>query len=293
MICGGTIEVLIERLSEEDLPVFQSLIELREQGNDCTLLRVIESDKGIVKRFVVEAVTPESAAHPPLSELFGNLQIPSDKFLQSYQKAQREEGVARISGLTGEIILQAVVGTQPLVIFGGGHIGRLLSKIAAVAGFTVTVIDDREDYARPARFPDAHRTLMKRGREAFSEIEIKKSTSIVIVTRGHESDKEVLYEAIKTPARYIGMIGSGKKVAATFRKLLDAGIPLGDLERVHAPIGIDIGAVTAEEIAASITAEIIRVRRGVVNPSVPLSSRMKSWFDNQRSGLPPSGTRKQ
>lgn len=88
------------------------------------------------------------------------------------------------------------------------------------------------------------------------------------------------------------MIGSGKKVAATFQKLLDAGVPLVDLERVHAPIGIDIGAVTAEEIAVSITAELIRSRRGVVNPSGPLSARMKTWFDNHRSGHSSGESRK-
>lgn len=292
MICGGSIDVLIEQLSEAELPIFQSLLELREQGNDSTLLRAFEPGAGIVRRALLDGTTPESATRPPMAEILGRCQIPADKFFQGFQKTQREEGVARIAGLNGEIILQAIVGIQPLIIFGGGHIGRSLSKIAAVAGFTVTVIDDREEYARPARFPEAHRTLLNRRPEAFSEIEIRKSTSIVIVTRGHETDRAVLQEAIKTPARYIGMIGSGKKVAATFQKLLDAGVPLVDLERVHAPIGIDIGAVTAEEIAVSITAELIRSRRGVVNPSGPLSARMKTWFDNHRSGHSSGESRK-
>ena len=286
MICGGTIDVLIERLSEEDLPLFQSLLTMREQGNDCTLLRVVEPGKGIAKRSLVESVTPGSTARPPLAGFVRDHQIPPEKFLQSFQKAQREEGVARISGLNGEIILQAIVGTQPLVIFGGGHIGRSLSRIAAVAGFTVTVVDDREEYARPVRFPDALRTLLKRGRDAFAEIEIKKSTSIVIVTRGHELDKEVLREAIKTPARYIGMIGSGKKVTATYDGLRNEGVPVEALKRVHAPIGLEIGAVSAEEIAVSIVAELIRARRGMLSASEPMMTRMGHWLSQAESKLP-------
>ncbi len=278
MICGGSVEVLIERLGESDLPVFRSLVELRQQGKDCTLLRAVSPASGDAGRMVLENVSEEAIARPPLSGLLGDFAVSGGVFLQSYLKAQRGEGVARIEGSKGEIILQAIVGSQPLLIFGGGHIGRSLSRIAAVAGFMVTVIDNRQEYARPARFPDASRTLMKQWHEAFAELEINKSTSIVIVTRGHQSDKEVLSEAIKTPARYIGMIGSARKITATYDGLRREGVSVEALARVHAPIGLDIGAVTADEIAVSIVAELIRARRGMSSASEPLSKRMNHWF---------------
>lgn len=177
------------------------------------------------------------------------------------------------------MIIQPVVGIQPLVICGGGHVGRCLSKIAAATGFTVTVVDDRQEYASVGRFPEATRTISLKWSEAFSQIGVSPSTSIVIVTHGHESDKEVLRLAIATPARYIGMIGSGKKVAATYDSLRKQGVPVEAFKRIHAPIGLDIGAVTAEEIAVSIVAELIRERRRYRGVSSPLSDRMTRWFD--------------
>jgi xanthine dehydrogenase accessory factor len=179
----------------------------------------------------------------------------------------------------GELIIQPIVGIQPLIIYGGGHVGRCLSRIAAATGFTVTVVDDREEYATPGRFPEAVRTISQEWNNTFSEIVIKPSTSIVIVTHGHESDKEVLRRAIGTPARYIGMIGSGKKVTATYDGLRKEGLPVEAFKRVHAPIGLDIGAVTAEEIAVSIVAELIRERRRFHGASTPLSDKMNRWFD--------------
>ncbi len=140
-----------------------------------------------------------------------------------------------------------------------------------MAGFLVTVVDERREFANPQRFPEARQTLAVPFAQAWDALHIHPSTSIVIVTRGHRLEEEVLEHAVRTPARYIGMIGSARKVLSTFRHLRDRGVPLQLLERVRAPIGLDIGALTAEEIGIAITAELIAVRRGKMGPAPPMT----------------------
>jgi len=137
------------------------------------------------------------------------------------------------------VIVQPIVGIQPLIIFGGGHIGRSLSKIATYAGFTVTVVDDRQEYAHPGRFPEGVRTLAKSWSDAFADLEVKPSASIVIVTRGHESDKEVLRHAMRTPAVYRNdweQQESHRNLCTTSRGRRTLEL----LKRTHAPIGLEI-----------------------------------------------------
>ena len=284
MICGGTVDVLIEKLGREDLPVFSKLHDLHKEGSDALLLRVIRSGQNEIRRVVLDGATGDIVKSPPLVGILKELNVPAEKFLQVLQRAQRGEAVERAQGDGGEMVIQPIVGVQPLFIFGGGHVGRSLSRIAAAAGFTITVIDDRKTFADAGRFPDASRILAEKFIEAFDHIEIKPASSIVIVTRAHEFDREVLRRAVSTPARYIGMIGSGKKVAATYARLQEEGTPLSLLKLVHAPIGLDLGAVTAEEIAVSIVADLIRARRKMSFASHPMSERMNSWFD--RAGKP-------
>ncbi len=278
MICGGTVEVLIERIGEKAHGVFSRLAELRADGTDCTLLRRIDPS-GQITRFAFEDAAEPVVKLQSLYGLLKELEIETGGFVQKLQRSHREESVGRIATQRGELIIQPIVGIQPLIICGGGHVGRCISKIAAATGFKVTVVDDREEYSTPGRFPEAARTISQPWNIAFSDIIVTPSTSIVIVTRGHESDKEVLRLVIGTPARYIGMIGSGKKVAATYDALRKEGIPVETVQRVHAPIGLDIGAVTAEEIAVSVVAELIRERRRFRGASSPLSERMNRWFD--------------
>lgn len=284
MICGGSAEVLIELLGKEELSIFSKLCDLRNEGNDCVFLRVVDLSQRVVKRMALKETTDDIAPQPPLDNLLKELQISSDRFIQNLQQAHRQETLKRVSCQSGEIIIEPIIGFQPLIIFGGGHIGTALSKIAATAGFSVAVVDDREEYAKPERFPEASLTLAVPFGKAFDRVNVTPSTSIVIVTRGHQSDREVLEHALSTPARYIGMIGSKRKVISLFERLREQGISLALLKRVHAPIGLDIGAVTAEEIAVSIVAELIRVRRGIHSPSAPLSDGMKQWFDNAEGG---------
>jgi xanthine dehydrogenase accessory factor len=282
MICGGTIDVLIERIGPDDLSLFSQMLSLRDQGGDCILLRGIDLAKTVVHRLVMVGNTEQTLQPLPSAHLLDEHGVSVERFLPSLQRAQREESVERVSGKRGELIIQPIMGIQPLIIFGGGHVGRSLSRLAALSGFSVTVVDDREEFARHSRFPEAARTIATDWSAAFGEITIQPATSIVIVTRGHQSDAEVLHRAATTHARYVGMIGSKKKVETSFAQLLKDGVPLSELQRIHAPIGLDIGAVTAEEIAVSILADLIRVRRDFQKVSAPMSAQMTSWFDHPR-----------
>ena len=148
-----------------------------------------------------------------------------------------------------------------MVIFGAGHISTQVSKIAVIAGFRTTIVDNRPVYANNERFPEAERIYSESFEEAFEAITPTENTYLVIVTRGHQEDENVLRWAVGTNARYIGMIGSKRKIRTIADNLTREGIDRERIERVHMPIGLDIGAVTPEEIAVAIVAEAIQIRR--------------------------------
>ena len=160
-----------------------------------------------------------------------------------------------------DIFIEPIVPQPTLYIFGAGHISRSISKTAKMIGFRVVVIDDRAEFANPERFPEADEILTDDFSAALSRLRINDSAYLAIVTRGHKFDEKVLEWAVKTEARYIGMIGSKKKNEVIFAHLRSKGIHKDILKRVHAPIGLDIGAETPEEIAVSIVAELITFKR--------------------------------
>jgi xanthine dehydrogenase accessory factor len=178
-----------------------------------------------------------------------------------------------VCGGTLDIFIEPVLPPASLYIFGAGHVALSVYKTAKMAGFNVNVVDDRESYANRERFPDAKEVIAEDFDQAMARITPNETSYIVILTRGHHDDMRVLRWAVQTRARYIGMIGSKRKTIAIFRELVKEGIPEKLFERVHAPVGLDIGAITPEEIAVAITAELIAVRRRVER-SLP----HMSWF---------------
>ncbi len=165
-----------------------------------------------------------------------------------------------ICGGTLEIFVEPILPQPVLYIFGGGHISMALAQSAHGVGFAIGIVDDRETFANAERFPMAHE-IYTTYEEAFEKLKPSESSYLVIVTRGHRDDMRVLGWAAKTDARYIGMIGSKRKVFSVYEALEREGISIEQLARVHAPVGLEIGALTPEEIAISITAELIAVRR--------------------------------
>jgi xanthine dehydrogenase accessory factor len=166
-----------------------------------------------------------------------------------------------VCGGTLEIFVEPVLPVPVLYLFGAGHVAFSVYKVAQSAGFDVVVVDDRESFANRDRFPDAREVIAEDFELALARLAPNESCYIVIVTRGHRDDMRVLRWAVQTQARYVGMIGSRRKVIAVYRELEKEGLPHRLFERVHAPIGLDIGAVTPEEIGVAITAELIAVRR--------------------------------
>jgi xanthine dehydrogenase accessory factor len=166
-----------------------------------------------------------------------------------------------VCGGTLDIFIEPVLPAALLYIFGAGHVAVNLYKVAHNAGFDVIVVDDREAYANRERFPDARQVIADDFDKVTAGLTPSESAYIVIVTRGHRDDMRVLRWAVQTRARYVGMIGSKRKTIAIFKELQKEGLSPDLFERVHAPVGLDIGAVTPEEIAVSITAELIAIRR--------------------------------
>jgi len=168
-----------------------------------------------------------------------------------------------VCGGTLEIFVEPILPPAELFIFGAGHVAASLYKVARIAGFDVTIIDDREAYANRERFPEAQQVIAEDFDKAAAKLLPSESSYIVIVTRGHRDDMRMLRWAVQTPARYIGMIGSKRKTITIFKELQNEGLAAHLFDRVHAPVGLDIGAITPEEIAVSITAELIAARRKV------------------------------
>jgi xanthine dehydrogenase accessory factor len=166
-----------------------------------------------------------------------------------------------ICGGDTDVFIEPILTLSTLYIFGGGHIALALTKMGKLCGFKIAVIDDRAEFASAERFPEAEVILAEDFTKSFARLKIDKSSYIVIVTHGHKHDEVVLEQAVGTPAKYIGMIGSKTKNETIFSHLRDRGISKEQLDRVHAPIGLEIGAQTPEEIAVSILAELIKVRR--------------------------------
>jgi xanthine dehydrogenase accessory factor len=181
-----------------------------------------------------------------------------------------------VCGGTLEVFVEPVLPPALLYVFGAGHVAVNLCRAAANTGFDVIVTDDRSSYATKERFPAAREVHALDFDAAMRKLDPNEASYVVIVTRGHRDDMHILRWAVQTRARYVGMIGSKRKVIEIFKNLKKEGLAAELFERVHAPIGLDIGAVTPEEIAVAITAELIAIRR---HASTKLPHM--SWFQTQ------------
>src|SRR5712671_5252265 len=186
-----------------------------------------------------------------------------------------------VCGGTLEIFVEPILPPAELYIFGAGHVAASLYKVARIAGFDVTIIDDREAYANRERFPEAQQVIAEDFDKAAAKLMPGEASYIVLATRGHRDDMRMLRWAVQTPARYIGMIGSKRKTITIFKELQAEGLAAHLFDRVHAPVGLDIGAITPEEIAVSITAELIAKRRNVERELPHMS-----WFQRRGESKP-------
>jgi xanthine dehydrogenase accessory factor len=252
LICGGSLDVLIEPIDATAIPLFQRLHARSEQGEDSVLATMISENGTIVSKDLLDAHNTSTG--------WKEVEIPD--LFEELRKCLHRHQTRRIKLEGAEVLLEPIAGTPSLIIYGGGHVSKFISHAATMAGFLVTIVDDRPEYANARRFPEAKETLALDSSRAFDTLRINPSTYVVIVTRGHRYDEEILERAVYTDARYIGMIGSRRKVLTTYERLIERGVAPEQLKRVHAPMGIEIGSATPEEIGISVVAELIAVRRG-------------------------------
>jgi len=172
-------------------------------------------------------------------------------------RAQGDHALGTLCGGEATVFLEAHVPDRTLLIVGAGHVGRSLCRCAKLLDYQVVVLDPREDMVTPERYPEADRLICGDPAQTADLFPISSTTHVVIVTHGHQFDKEALLSVIGSPAAYIGMMGSATKVRTVHAQLREAGVDPGLLDRVHAPIGLDIGAETPAELALCIMAEIV------------------------------------
>jgi xanthine dehydrogenase accessory factor len=177
-----------------------------------------------------------------------------------------EDGLrtVQLDGAPIELYLEVRWPVQELIVVGAGHIALPMAHVGSLLGFRVTVLDDRPDFATRERFPTADRVIRADFSDPFRDVPLHERSHILLVTRGHKYDYDCLIRALRAdPApAYIGMIGSRRRVRATYVQLVDEGFSMDLIERIHAPVGLDVGAETPAEIAVAVGAELVMVRRG-------------------------------
>ncbi len=267
LICGGSLEVLLEPLTRSECTVIGRLRDTLSRGDDCVLVTFLPPAGDFSRKEIMLTVDPPE-------RLAAAFNLSAAAQVAGLLRAVRTRNETRHVRLPeGDLVVEPLTAAPPMLIFGGGHVSRALSAMAAMAGFRVTIVDDREKYSNPARFPEADRTIIADFDHAFDTLAVLPSAFVVIVTRGHRYDERVLEQALTTPARYIGLIGSRRKVLTSFEHLRANGISDEQLARVSGPVGLDIGAATAEEIAVSILAECIHARRSPGRPLRHMSEK--------------------
>jgi xanthine dehydrogenase accessory factor len=184
-----------------------------------------------------------------------------------------------------EVFIEPIEPPPAVYIIGAGHVGFYLGKFAHEAGFAVHVVDDREAFANRERFPDAVEVTVEDVPTWLTSTVLPPSAYVVIVTRGHRHDLDALRAVVQRQVRYVGLIGSRAKVARVYDALVEEGVDAACFERVHAPIGLDLGAVTPQEIAVSIVAELIAVRRGRAADPVIAAASLK-WLPKSLRAAP-------
>jgi xanthine dehydrogenase accessory factor len=252
MICGGDVEVFIEPLSPALQDLYEQLLEVQKRGEEAVLATVISEGpilEGMVQKGLVNA-RGQSLGPLPLDK----------KVLQEAQKVIKEKKVRLIQYQGVRFYLEPIYSEPVLYIFGAGHISRYIAPVAQMVGFQIIVVDDRPEFASREHFPQADEIWVDEFDGVGTKIEPDEQTYMVIVTRGHMYDYTVLKQVLPMECRYIGMIGSIRKRNMIYKKLLEEGHSQEELDRIHAPIGLDINAETPEEIAVSIVAELIQER---------------------------------
>ncbi len=270
------------------MDVYEELVRLRRLGQKCAVATIVEVNGSIPSYESAKLLVREDGSM--IGTIGGGCveaevwnaareviekETPRHLTFSLGQEAAYDNGL--ICGGQLNVFVEPVLPQPRAIIFGAGHISKSLSKLATLAGFATAIVDDRETFANRERFPEADEIFSGEYEEICARLAVNESTYLIIVTRGHRDDMRVLRWAVTTPARHIAMIGSKRKVLGVVRELENEGVPREAFERLFAPMGLDIGAITPEEIAVAVVAEMIAVRR---NAGDSWRSLAKSIFAN-------------
>jgi len=260
LLCGGTMEILINAVTSKEnfLPIIRRIVSALRGKKSVVLATLLRTSKSSIPTGAKVLIEEDGCTLPNFSGM---------EFLEDMAKE-----IALHTPLTIEPRLVSVEGTDlfievfqslnTLLIIGAGHIGKALYSVAKFLGFRVVVVDDREEFANSHRFPEADEVIAAPIVEAILKYPISHSTFVVVATRGHRLDYEAMRAVLNFPAGYVGMLGSKRKVTLFYQQLADEGFALEKLRHIHAPIGLNLGAMTPEEIALSIMAEIVMEKFG-------------------------------
>lgn len=262
-ICGGKVMIIIDASLEEYENTFRSLHQSfshRQSGLMATLIKEFPEGRVSFSRYWIERKEkylinlgePLSLFHKEIKQAFSDRKPTLLKIKKKMGEAKEKDSY---------LFLEPIFPLPQLVIAGAGHIGCVVAQLGNLLNFEVTVIDDRPEFANREKIPDADHIIVDEIGKAIRNFPLSSDTYLVIVTRSHHNDAEALRESITSEAAYIGMIGSARKIKLMRQKFLEQGwATYHQFGRVYAPIGVDIGSETVEEIAVSITAQIVLVR---------------------------------
>ena len=257
MACGGDLKILLEYIDwwePQNQDFYGEINQLNKSKTDFVTITKIprtNNEDGSLEKWVCT----ETGFFGSESDEVGSL---VKEIRENFYQLKNQEGFREKDGF----FVETFFNNENVCIIGGGHIGKVLAELCKLVGFCVTVVDDREEFANVQRFNTVDEVMVIPAFENIEEyVRINQYSFVVIVTRGHSDDKVVLAQMLQTEAKYIGMIGSKNKRNHVYQALLEDGFSFSDLERVHSPIGLNIFADTPDEIAVSIVAEMIQVRR--------------------------------
>ena len=263
-LCGGSMRILIDPTAAEHRAVYARAVEARRRrrrGVLLTAVHVSPACRVAVQWFPQDAVP-------------GDVGFPGAQAVRSALGAQAPQLLVRDSpgqGARLEVLVEPLIPPPLLVVAGGGHVGQALALQGHLVGFDVMVLDDRSEFVAPALYPEGVTTRCGDISQALAELPVADDTYVAVVTRGHRHDRAAVAACIHKPVAYLGMIGSRRKVSMIRADLLGSGAAgEEELRRLHAPIGLDIGAQTVPEIATSIVAQLIAVRRKGAAPGLSI-----------------------
>ncbi len=260
LVCGGTMYFYLEPIYEPEsfLDIGQRLIEAYEGGDPVGLATAVNVPEGNLNLGSKLMLLLDGSVVGTL----GNKEADDRAVAACRQVADVGSTDSFTTDEGVEVFVEGFTTPPTLTVIGGGHVGKATADLANMLGYRVFIVDDRSEFSNPERFPYAEQTVVTQYDRWSEDLSINVNTFVVVATRGHRFDDMALESALKTKARYIGLMGSRRKNLMIYRRLLDQGVALERLKEVHAPVGLDIGGLQPEELAVSIMSEIIMVRRG-------------------------------